>query len=75
MTCRGCSTVFEFNSTDIEFEQVMQEDESFASSFFVNCPGCTKKIVLRNLPQKIQQEVASGDIEVPFTLSGAKSGR
>lgn len=57
MTCRGCATVFEFNSTDIEFEQVMQEDESFAFSFFINCPGCSKKIVLRNLPKLIQDEV------------------
>jgi hypothetical protein len=57
MTCRGCSTIFEFNVPDIEFEQAMQEDESFDFSYFVKCPGCTRKIVLRSLPDRIQSEV------------------
>ena len=61
MTCRGCQTIFEFVATDIEFQQEMLEDESFGYKFFVECPGCSKEIVLRNLPKLVQETVIGKD--------------
>ena len=59
ITCRGCSSVLEYSIPDIEFEETMQEDESFAMSYFVTCPVCSRKIMQNSIPELIKQEVSN----------------
>jgi uncharacterized protein with PIN domain len=57
IVCRGCNATLEIVADDIEHEQVPQDDESFAEQFFVTCPECSHKIILRNIPPKVQEKV------------------
>jgi hypothetical protein len=57
-TCRGCSSILQVEIADIESEQKMQQDESFALVYFVVCPICETKIVQRTLSDKLKREIA-----------------
>lgn len=57
-TCRGCSSVLQVEVGDIQSEQKLQQDESFALSYFVVCPVCETKIIQRTLSEKLKKEAA-----------------
>jgi DNA-directed RNA polymerase subunit RPC12/RpoP len=57
IVCYGCKAVMEIVAGDIQHEQVPQDDESFAEQFFIVCPECSHKIVQRNIPPKVQEQV------------------
>lgn len=57
LTCTGCHSILKIDSSDVQAEQVMQEDESFSPQFFVICCECSKKNIQRDIPPKIGQEI------------------
>lgn len=57
VSCRGCSAVMEIVATDVEHEQVQQDDESFAEQFFIVCPECSQKNIQKNIPPMIQSQI------------------